>query len=115
MYPLTGYMLIFVVLASIAGDVTADERICTSQNLDRSTREINELYQKYKSSDDLAVIFLKSVGSGFSLGIQGYLVHMRAPVQSMSKDSADIEGFNSGYHHGLAVYCSMTNHADRNQ
>jgi hypothetical protein len=113
MKQINAYLLIFVILTGMAVDAAADESICTPRKQNHGALEIKELYQKYKSSAELADVFLKSVGSGFTLGIQGYPAHMRMPAQDMTKDSAGAEGFNAGYHHGLDVYCMMNKPVDR--
>ena len=107
MKQMNAYGLIFVILTGMAVDAAADEDICTPRQQNRGAMEIKELYQKYKSSSELADVFLKSVGSGFTLGIQGHPAHMRAPGNDINKDTAGVEGFNAGYHHGMDVYCMM--------
>jgi len=113
MKQINAYVLIMVTLAGMAADTAADESICTPRNQGRGVMEFKELYQKYKSSTELADVFLKSVGSGFALGVQGYPAHMRMPPEEVTKDSAGVEGFNAGYHHGLDVYCGVNENDKR--
>jgi hypothetical protein len=81
--------------------------VCADQNGAGTASEIVHLYQRYQSSGELAKTFLKNAAGGFELGIQGYPAHLRAPSDQRSEDGAGIAGFNAGYRHGLALYCSM--------
>jgi hypothetical protein len=110
---LTDRVLIIIILSGFTVAVAAEESVCAPREQNHGVIKIKELYQKYKSSAELADVFLKSAGSGFALGIQGYPAHMRMPPEDLTKDSAGVDGFNAGYHHGLAVYCSMNKNVRR--
>jgi hypothetical protein len=100
-------LLLAVTFTGAALTAVAEESVCAGQNVAGTAAEIVRSYQRYQSRDELAETFLKNAAGGFDLGIQGYPAHLRAPSRQMTEDDAGIAGFNAGYRHGLALYCSM--------